>query len=160
MRSEQDVKTERCLAVNNQNVNSLTSNVYHLASDRVAEAQNETSILAESVLAQLTNTGYIRFPEQLPLNAKSMTSSQEDDMDKAEKIKVYPNPSQSDVTVEFEEPKKVNAQLYDATGRLVRVFETSSEQSEYTIKGLSHGIYNLRLVDKDGSAENKRIIIR
>ena len=109
MRSEQDVKTERCLAVNNQNVNSLTSNVYHLAS---------------------------------------------------EVEKAYPNPSQSDVTVEFEEPKKVNAQLYDATGRLVRTFETSTEQKEYKIEGLAHGIYNLRMIYPNGNAETKRIIIR
>ena len=102
-------KDIKMLRLQNQNFDSLTSNVYHLAS---------------------------------------------------EVEKVYPNPSNSDVTIEFEKAKQVNAQLYDATGRLVRSFETSEEQTTYIIRGLSHGIYNLRLIDQNGEAENKRIIIR
>ena len=74
--------------------------------------------------------------------------------------KVYPNPSNSDVTIEFETARQVNAQLYDGMGRLVRTFETNGEENQYKIKGLSHGIYNLRMIDPNGNAETKRIIIR
>ena len=74
--------------------------------------------------------------------------------------KVYPNPSNSDVTIEFEEAKHVNAQLYDGMGRLIRTFETNGEENQYKIKGLSHGVYNLRMIYSNGNTENKRIIIR
>ena len=109
MRSAQDVKAERCLAVNNQNFNSLTSNVFCLAS---------------------------------------------------EVEKVYPNPSERDVTIELETPRELIGHLYDVTGKIVQSFKTTEEISNYTIKGLAHGVYNLRLIDETMYFETKRIIIR
>lgn len=79
---------------------------------------------------------------------------------------VYPNPAQSEFTVEFEVPETVaNVQLtlHDMLGRTVRTFAvgaTGRTARQVKLDGLASGIYLLRLVAGDQVQTQKVVVAR
>jgi Zn-dependent metalloprotease len=65
-----------------------------------------------------------------------------------ENIKIYPNPAigEFNIDIQFDVPQSVSIQLIDATGRLVRLFETEFvEQKRYSVTDLEQGIYFIKI---------------
>lgn len=69
-------------------------------------------------------------------------------------LNVYPNPTNSHITIEGM-PEGGRAELYDATGRLVKV----STSPRINLSACPAGVYLLRIISTDGVA-TQRVIIR
>src|SRR5690554_1075957 len=75
-------------------------------------------------------------------------------------VTLYPNPANETITVDFGHyfvnPK---VEIYNLEGRLIEIVETKSDNSEVTIdvSGFSHGVYLLRVNDKERSITKKFI---
>lgn len=134
--------------------------------ENVANSQTPVAIQAQSVLAELNQTSYIRFPQQIPPNSSAMVLSGEESTETQntittkQNITVYPNPSQGEFTINFEESKNGQGQIIDATGRVVLVIDVNNTQNNYQINDLPYGIYTLIINYNDGSVEYTRVIAK
>lgn len=77
------------------------------------------------------------------------------DIELSDRIKIYPNP----VTNSF----KINADcnqlsLFDTTGKLVKSFNASSANYEFSVEGLKSGLYFIKIVTETGIATKKMIV--
>jgi hypothetical protein len=59
-------------------------------------------------------------------------------------LKVYPNPSSSDITVELKKDGIYTIELIDVTGKAVLVKSTEEEKLNLNINFLSNGVYYLK----------------
>ncbi|MBX7093377.1 MAG: T9SS type A sorting domain-containing protein [Flavobacteriales bacterium] len=78
------------------------------------------------------------------------------------KIKIWPNPTDNEVSIQFNELlNEVNLELFDVTGRncLTKQFLTS-KTIHLELSGLNPGIYLLRITDQNGIVFTKKIILK
>lgn len=130
--------------------------------EMIANSGAQVSIQAQALLAELSNTQYIRFPEMIPSSSAMIISSNEviEAQEKAMNITVYPNPSESDVVVKFDEAKEATGYVVDAIGRIVITLLFDGKSNNYSINNLAEGIYTLSIRYNDGTNESQRIIIK
>jgi hypothetical protein len=132
--------------------------------ENVAYSSTEVSVQAEAVLAELNQTRYIRFPQGLPSNTAMMIASDESETMTATiqplQVSVYPNPSEGDVVIAFEEAQEALGYIVDATGRKVRTLAFNENDVTYEVTGLAHGFYTVFIHYTDGSTESKRLVIK
>ena len=80
-------------------------------------------------------------------------------MDNNPKIKVYPNPSNDIVTIEFSENIKIDTfKIFDIKG-LIRTYEVKGK-SEIEVKNLEKGIYMYSAIIKNNQNSSGKIIIK
>ena len=80
----------------------------------------------------------------------------------SELIKVYPNPAQDKVTIEFENVLLLDAQfeLMDLSGRVILTKTLSQGSSSTTLKlpQIVDGLYTYKIVTQNGKAYNGKLI--
>jgi hypothetical protein len=74
------------------------------------------------------------------------------------KFKIYPNPSQIDMVIEFEEETELLVELYDFSGRNLISKEQFGSKIQLERNGLNNGIYLLKLTTKTGKSFTQSII--
>ena len=95
------------------------------------------------------------------------TIAQESNVQLAEKMKIFPNPTDGkfQLTLEYEGNEKVTAKVYDITGKVIEdiskelVMEESSVSAQVDLKDPRSGIYFLR-VQMGSRLLTKKIIIK
>lgn len=81
-------------------------------------------------------------------------SASTDDIEFGQKVKVYPNPTSNNFTIELKGINTVKASLYDINGR--EIFNKTIHQKEkFNISTLKAGVYLLKVID-----ENKKVTKR
>jgi Secretion system C-terminal sorting domain len=78
-------------------------------------------------------------------------------------INIYPNPSSSNITVEFSNPNKESLciHIYNSMGQLVKsVNNITSEKTNIEIANLKSGIYLIELNSKDRVFRSEKLIIQ
>lgn len=111
----------------------------------------------------ITNKAYIYFDYQTPIktNVASVvifnenTSVQENILQHNEFIKVYPNPSSSNINVIVDTKyNNKNVQLYNAMGQLINsTFVNDKGESQFNVSELPHGIYFIKVEGTEISAK-------
>lgn len=77
---------------------------------------------------------------------------------------VYPNPAIDNVTLQMNSPKNVDVtiELYDVSGKLIikqnASFSKDKPEHKLNIASLANGIYSLKVVSKEGSSQNLKIV--
>jgi hypothetical protein len=101
---------------------------------------------------------------RLSLN-KGFPASQTNISNKANSVKVFPNPSLEFVNIEFriEKPENLNFNLYDLQGKLVKKIlnehtKKGMNNFSFTINPLPAGIYILQIESKDQLISSQKII--
>jgi hypothetical protein len=80
--------------------------------------------------------------------------------DNNNKIKVYPNPSNNIVTIEFLENIKIDTfKIFDIKGSLIRIYETKGK-SKIEVENLEKGIYMYFAIIKNNQNLSGKIIIK
>jgi len=81
------------------------------------------------------------------------------------KASVYPNPASDQVHLRFSLPERsqVKIDLFKANGQLIKsigniVYESGAQSTEISLKGLSSGIYWIKLTSESNSQSFKLII--
>ena len=74
------------------------------------------------------------------------------------KFKIYPNPSQNDMVIEFEEETELRVELFDFSGRNLISKEQFGSKIQLERNGLNNGIYLLKLTTKTGKLVTQSII--
>ena len=74
------------------------------------------------------------------------------------KFKIYPNPSQNDMVIEFEEETELRVELFDFSGRNLISKEQFGSKIQLERNGLNNGIYLLKLTTKTGKSVTQSII--
>lgn len=111
----------------------------------------------------ITNKAYIYFDYQTPIktNVASVvifnenTSVQENILQHNEFIKVYPNPSFSNINIIVDTKyNNKNVQLYNAMGQLINsTFVNDKGESQFNVSELPHGIYFIKVEGTEISAK-------
>ena len=79
--------------------------------------------------------------------------------DEPEEIRVYPNPANSYINIDFPDSwSRANIQLLDIHGRIV--FRESSIGNQIGLPSLSTGTYFLILQNQDGEMHHQKLLIR
>ncbi|MEY3237972.1 MAG: hypothetical protein RI883_2073 [Bacteroidota bacterium] len=73
-------------------------------------------------------------------------------------FKVYPNPSTSDVTIEWSDESEMLVELYDFSGRKLFSKEQFGSSLQLERNGLNSGIYLMKLTNKQGQTVTQSII--
>lgn len=75
-------------------------------------------------------------------------------------FKMYPNPSNSSVTIYIENPAEFGIQLYDVAGRVITSTETTAGKSTIFVDGLTPGAYFVQLSNESlGKSELKQLLV-
>ena len=72
-------------------------------------------------------------------------------------IKIYPNPAQSNFTIETNANEKQTLQLFDVNGKLI-LTQSIIDKTTIDVSNLSNGVYNLSLTSGNGVL-NKRLVV-
>jgi photosystem II stability/assembly factor-like uncharacterized protein len=77
---------------------------------------------------------------------------------------VYPNPATDNISLQMNSPKNVDVtiELYDVSGKLIikqnASFSKDKPEHKLNIASLANGIYSLKVVSKEGSSQNLKIV--
>ncbi|MBC2840230.1 malectin domain-containing carbohydrate-binding protein [Robiginitalea sp. SC105] len=79
-------------------------------------------------------------------------------------VKASPNPADTEVTLQFEEPiRLVTLQVYDTAGRLVRVVRANGDQDlrsyRLDVIDLPIGMYYVRITDANGQSYQEEVLV-
>ena len=72
-------------------------------------------------------------------------------------VHIYPNPTQTQVTVVSEQGIVNRIRLYDVYGKLLRTMNVNANMAEIDVRELCAGVYVLR-VETDSGAVVKRVV--
>ncbi len=134
-----------------------------LVIENIANSGTHVSTQAQAILAELSKSYYIRFPEMIPANSAMIISSNENTREAVIDLKsftVYPNPGEGDVTIEFSELQQASGQLIDAMGRSIRTLHFDGNSSKYELNNIAQGIYTLAIQYVNGTLETQRVVIK
>lgn len=75
-------------------------------------------------------------------------------------FKVYPNPLNQWLNIEYQSQENLQCEIFDVTGRLVTHFTLYPyfKSSMYDMSGLPQGIYILKATDKEGKSAERKIV--
>lgn len=145
------------LCEGNRNIDEMTANESQQIK-QVSESNTRVSVHAQSVLAQLNEKAYLRVAERLNTN-KSLSKHQQNIISEIENsFSVYPNPSNSEITIVIGKQKSGTLVVADAMGRMV-LNENIIEVERFKTN-LSQGIYVIQFTDLKGNVERKQVIIQ
>ena len=83
---------------------------------------------------------------QQPVIITSLQSTKTTDN---KEIKVYPNPSSHQITIEKKGTETVYVELIDLLGQIISVHQLSQKSSSINLEKLASGTYFLKIMDKD-----------
>jgi hypothetical protein len=81
-----------------------------------------------------------------------------DDMNFTGQIKVYPNPADDFITLEFENPKEAEINVYNTYGQIILRNCLSDQHGRIDVGGLNRGLYFLEIKNKAGEMRIERLI--
>ncbi len=134
-----------------------------LVIENVANSGTQVSTQAQSILAELSKSDYIRFPEGIPSNSAMIISNEDNIIETSGNTKaftVYPNPGEGDVTIQFVEAKEASGQLIDAFGRNIKTLNFDGNSLNYELLNLAQGVYTLAIQYSNGLIETQRVVIK
>lgn len=75
-------------------------------------------------------------------------------------FKMYPNPAQSSVTIEWENSADFTVNLFDVSGRMIVSKEAQSGKANITVDGFTPGIYFVEVMNAEaGIREMKQLVV-
>jgi hypothetical protein len=82
------------------------------------------------------------------------------DNESQEFIRVYPNPADDFVNISFSSEKPLNAQILDATGKLIHSVQLNNSPHRMDLTGFNSGIYFMVLKTRSGAITVDKFLIR
>lgn len=74
---------------------------------------------------------------------------------------VYPNPSENDMTIVFENSNSTHKiELYDITGKVISSYNTEDSRFKISKNNLAFGLYFLKVTNKQGESTTQKIIFK
>lgn len=87
------------------------------------------------------------------------TTSIKDLRKETDLINIYPNPVKDQFKIETSQEQELKEiELFDLTGKSVHIY--NSNQLEFSVKGVSPGVYILRIEETDNKLYTKKLIVR
>ncbi len=126
------------LIVNGANTYTWVSNSIYLQGTQVSVSPNVSTTY--SVIGSsngCTSSAFVSVIVSECVGIKSLSSNTND-------LKVYPNPSSSEITVELKKDGIYKIELVDVTGKVVLVKSSEEEKLNLNINFLSNGVYYLK----------------
>lgn len=77
-----------------------------------------------------------------------------------DKIKIYPNPTENQITFEFKEftTEEFKILIYSSLGKIIKTLNPTDHKTEINLSDLSEGIYFITITDRQGNQLIKKII--
>ena len=120
---------------------------YNLCGDSVSYCQND-SVYRYSNNSTLSNMVYVNVLQNTT-GIKNISSKND--------VNIYPNPAQTNFTIETTASEKQTMQLFDVNGKLI-LLQTIIGKTIVDVSNLNAGVYNLNLISNDGVV-NKRVVV-
>lgn len=74
---------------------------------------------------------------------------------------VYPNPSENDMTIVFENSNSTHKiELYDVTGKVISSYSTEDSKFKISKNNLASGLYFLKVTNKQGESTIQKVIFK
>ena len=88
---------------------------------------------------------------------KDSQSTGINDINYLNEFKIYPNPSNDKIQIDFTENQNIKMQVYNMIGKCVLQKELNNMQNKIDISSLSKGIYEIKLIGSNWSAQSKLV---
>ena len=76
-------------------------------------------------------------------------------------VKIYPNPTSDILTISSSNYLgKYSIEMYDNTGKLVKEYSLSEQETQISVNELSEGIYTIKLIRENYSQTTKFSLVR
>ena len=76
-------------------------------------------------------------------------------------VKIYPNPTSDILTISSSNYLgKYSIEMYDNTGKLVKEYSLSEQETQISVNELSEGIYTIKLIGENYSQTTKFSLVR
>ncbi|WP_299764157.1 T9SS type A sorting domain-containing protein [uncultured Dokdonia sp.] len=138
------------ITLDSSNFNFNTSNRFRIRCDASA---NNDQIWIDQVIVSGDNTNSLASQEAPTITAlRSFTEASEDN------IKLYPNPTRSQLTIDVLDEMYEEIIIFSSTGTIVQKINPKQDSLSVDVSKLSSGMYFVRFVSKDGLAVTKRFI--
>ena len=93
-----------------------------------------------------------------PVEPQTVTTLREFTEDSQNNIKIYPNPTVSELTIEIADKTYDKITVFSSTGAIVQNIDPNEDALSMDVSNLPAGMYFVRFVSKDGLAVTKRFI--
>ena len=138
------------ITLDSSNFNFNASNRFRIRCDASA---NNDQIWIDQVIVSGDNTSAVASQEAPTITVlRSFTEASEDN------IKLYPNPTRSQLTIDVLDETYEEITIFSSTGTIVQKMNPKQGSLSVDVSKLSSGMYFVRFVSKDGLAVTKRFI--
>ncbi len=139
------------ITLDSSNFNFNASNRFRIRCDASA---NNDQIWIDQVIVSGDNVSSVAAPEEAPTITalRSFTEASEDN------IKLYPNPTRSQLTIDVLDERYTEIIIFSSTGTIVQEINPKEDSLSIDVSKLSSGMYFVRFVSKEGLAVTKRFI--
>lgn len=139
------------ITLDSSNFSFNASNRFRIRCDASA---NNDQIWIDQVIVSGDNVSSAAAPEEAPTITalRSFTEASEDN------IKLYPNPTRSQLTIDVLDERYTEIIIFSSTGTIVQEINPKEDSLSVDVSKLSSGMYFVRFVSKEGLAVTKRFI--
>ena len=139
------------ITLDSSNFNFNASNRFRIRCDASA---NNDQIWLDQIIISGDNVSSFRTPEEAPTITalRSFTEAAEDN------IKLYPNPTRSQLTIDILDETYDEVIIFSSTGTIVQQINPKEDSLSIDVSKLSSGMYFVRFVSKEGLAVTKRFV--
>lgn len=146
------VQTIYCNYNNLNYLNLKNGNNTNISFMRADNNPNLTCILVDDTAYANANWPYIDAQSFFAINCPTTSIITEG----VNKVTLFPNPTQSHVTIQLENGKVANYQLYNNTGKLIQSINQTN--NIINLEGLEKGIYFIAIEDEFGNHFKKKVL--
>ncbi|MEP0264828.1 T9SS type A sorting domain-containing protein [Dokdonia sp.] len=139
------------ITLDSSNFNFNANNRFRIRCDASA---NNDQIWVDQVIVSGDNTSSITAPEEVSTITalRSFTEASKDN------IKMYPNPTMSQITIDILDGDYNEILIFSSTGTIVKKINPKTDGLSVDVSQYASGIYFVRFVSKEGLAVTKRFI--
>ena len=142
--------------VSGRNLDSISVNEKEILL-QVANSGTACALMAQGVIAEINNTNYLRFPQQI---TRVRSGNSVDSEPVGNELSIFPNPNNGEFTLEYEFTENSNVIIINSLGQIVKTIKPQFGQNFIKLDNLSKGMYSVRLIDEKNKIISTTFIIQ
>jgi hypothetical protein len=122
----------------------------------VANSNTACAIMAQGVLAEINQTDYLRFPQQIPPTGLGI----DDNTLANNELLIYPNPNNGEFTITYNFKSNSVINIINNLGQVVKNITPNESQTTVNLNNIASGIYTVFIINDNSAIVSSKLIIQ